>query len=117
MTEAKTARERLESMTLPELRKVADDHEVQYVTRTKKADLVAAVEKALPSPRASARRVIIQAVNRFRLYKARAIGAPGGQVRTLGSRNIQQAVCIARRNRLVRPEVLETAGYRGVERR
>jgi hypothetical protein len=63
--------------------------------------------------RAQARDKILQAVNQFKLRHASAWrGRIAFQPVLAGSRQIQQAVRIARHHRLVKPEVLEAAGYR-----
>jgi hypothetical protein len=68
--------------------------------------------------RNDARTAIIQAVNVWKLRGRRYVGIFGYiPPKLLGPKQLQQAVCIARRNRLVKPEVLETAGFRAKERR
>lgn len=66
--------------------------------------------------RTAARRKIIQAANAYRLRLHRAAPTPRPPLRLLSARHIQQAVCIVRRRRLVKPEVLVTAGFRGLDR-
>lgn len=65
------------------------------------------------------RQQILQAVNRFALAFRRHNSARGfvPPTRLYGSRNINEAVCVARRRKLVAPEVLEAAGFRREERR
>lgn len=55
--------------------------------------------------RAEARRKIVEAANAH-------IRSNGRSARSLNRRHIQEAVCIVRRHILVKPEVLEAAGYR-----
>lgn len=62
--------------------------------------------------RNQARWKIIQEVNK---YKLRFRLAPQLHPRMLGMKNIQWAVYIARRNKLVNNATLEEAGYRGID--
>lgn len=59
---------------------------------------------------AEARLEIIQAANRF---KIRLHARHQYQARLFGSRHIQRAVSVCRSHRLVSPELLKAAGFRG----
>lgn len=60
-----------------------------------------------------ARLKIIQACNNWKRNRQLPIGKYVYMPTLYGSRHINQAVCMARRRRLVKSEVLEAAGYRG----
>lgn len=60
--------------------------------------------------RAAARRKIIQTANRFRVHQAQR-RRPYVPPMVYSARHIQQAVCVARRNALVKADVLDAAGF------
>lgn len=72
-------------------------------------------------PRTEARLQIVRAVNAFKLrfyrWNTSRIRRPLPQPRLIGLRQIQDAVCIARRNQLVDAHAFEAAGFRREERR
>ena len=63
-----------------------------------------------PPNRTEARRKIIQTANRFRVHQAHRRW-PYVPPTVFSARHIQQAVCVVRRHGLVKPEVLEAAGF------
>lgn len=61
--------------------------------------------------RNDARRKIIQTANQFKLKKSRQRFYPHPAPRVLGVRNLHEAVCIVRRNRLLPAATLIIAGF------
>lgn len=68
------------------------------------------------SERDVARALILRTANRFALDQARR-RRPPMPAQLHGARHIQQAVCVARRNRLVDADTLVAAGFRAEARR
>lgn len=68
----------------------------------------------LHGARTSARLEIVQAVNRWKMARQLPVYRHYVyQPKLFSLRHIQQAVCVARRRRLVKSETLELAGFRG----
>lgn len=63
----------------------------------------------------NARTLIVQAANRD-IVRRSQLRSPFIPPRLLSQRQIQQAVCIVRRRRLVKPDLLTAAGFRAAER-
>lgn len=66
-----------------------------------------------PAGRNDARWKIIQAANRWKMARMLPVGNMVYAPKLFGMKQIQQAVSVARRRRLVKSKLLEEAGYRG----